>query len=63
MKTIKRYMALALVLVMIGAGFTLLAMDYETLISSWVALAAAFVFFAAGIALGYVFNKHDLLPE
>ena len=56
-------MALALVLVMIGAGFTLLAMDYETLISSWVALAAAFVFFAAGIALGYVFNKHDLLPE
>ena len=56
-------MALALVLAMIGAGFTLLAMDYETLTSSWVALAAAFVFFAAGIGLGYVFNKHDLLPE
>lgn len=63
MKTIKRYMALALVFAMIGAGFTLLAMDYETLTTSWVALAAAFVFFAAGIGLGYVFNRHNMLPE
>lgn len=63
MKTIKRYLALALVLALIGAGCILLTMDYETLTSAWVALAGAFVFFAAGIGLGYVFNNKGMLPE
>ena len=63
MRTIKRYMALCLVLVCIGAGGLLLMFDYGTTTAKCLAIAGAAVSFAAGLGLGYVFNRHNLLPE
>ena len=63
MKTTKKYMALCLVLVCIGTGGLLLMFDYGTTAAKCLAIAGAAVSFAAGIVLGYVFNRHNLLPE
>lgn len=56
-------MALCLVLVCIGTGGLLLMFDYGTTTAKCLAIAGAAVSFAAGIVLGYVFNRHNLLPE
>lgn len=56
-------MALCLVLVCIGTGGLLLMFDYGTTTAKCLAIAGATVSFAAGIVLGYVFNRHNLLPE
>jgi len=63
MRTIKRYMALCLVLVCIGAGGLLLMLDYDTTTMKWLAIIGAAISFAAGICLGKVFDRHNLLPE
>ena len=63
MTTIKKYMALCLVLVCICTGGLLLMFDYGTKTAKCLAIAGAAVSFAAGIVLGYVFNRHNLLPE
>jgi cell division protein FtsW (lipid II flippase) len=63
MKSIKRFAALAIVLVCIGAASLLLMFDYDTTTTKLAALTSSVVFFAAGIGLGYLFNRHNLLPE
>lgn len=63
MKTIKRYAPLVIVLACIGIGSLLLMFDYVTTTAKCLAIAGAAVSFAAGIVLGYVFNRHNLLPE
>ena len=63
MRTIKRYLALCLVLAFIGAGGLLLMFDYGTTATKWAALIGAAISFATGIYLGKVFNRHNLLPE
>jgi len=63
MKTTKKYMALFIVLACIGTGGLLLMFDYGTTTAKCLAIAGAAVSFAAGIVLGYVFNRHNLLPE
>ena len=63
MKTIKRYMALCLVFVCIGAGGLLLMFDYDTTAAKWLAIIGAAVSFSAGLAIAHVFNRHNMLPE
>ena len=63
MKTIKRYMALCLVFVFIGAGGILLALDYDTIKTTWQGLLGAFACFGAGLYLGHVFDRKNMLPE
>ena len=63
MKTIKRYMALCLVFVCIGAGCLLLMFDYDTTAMKWLAIIGAAISFAAGLVLGHVFDNKNLLPE
>jgi len=56
-------MALCLVFVCIGAGGLLLMLDYDTTTMKWLAIIGAAISFAAGIYLGKVFDRHNLLPE
>ena len=63
MKTIKRYMALAIVFLLIVAGVLLLMLDYDTTTMKWLTIIGAAISFAAGICLGKVFDRHNLLPE
>lgn len=63
MKQAKKYMALCLVLALICTGGLLLMFDYDTTASKWLAIAGSAVLFAAGLYLGHVFNRHNLLPE
>ena len=63
MKGIKRYGALAIVLACIGIGALLLMFDYDTATTKWAALISSLMFFGAGIGIGYLFNRKNLLPE
>ena len=63
MKSIKQFAALAVVLTCIGVASLLLMFDYDTATTKWVALTSSVVFFGAGIGLGYLFNRKNLLPE
>ena len=63
MRTIKRYLALCLVLAFIGAGGLLLMFDYDSTTMKWLAIIGSAISFAAGLYLGKVFNRHNLLPE
>ena len=63
MKTTKKYMALFIVLACIGVASMLLMFDYDTATTKWAALTGSVVFFGAGIGLGYLFNRKNLLPE
>ena len=63
MRAIKRYGALAIVLVCIGAGSLLLMFDYDTATTKWAAIISAIMFFGAGLGLGHLFNRKNFLPE
>lgn len=63
MKTIKKYLALVLVLTCIGCGGILLSLDYSTLSHAWCGILGAVVYFTAGICLGYLFDKKEMLPK
>lgn len=63
MRAIKRYGALAIVLVCIGAGSLLLMFDYDTDTTKWAAIISAIMFFGSGLGLGYLFNRKNVLPE
>lgn len=63
MNQVKKYMALFLVLAFIMVGCLLLMFDYDSNTMKWAALIGSAVSFAIGIALGYVFNSKNLLPE
>ena len=47
----------------IGVASLLLMFDYDTATTKWAALTSSVVFFGAGIGLGYLFNRKNLLPE
>lgn len=63
MKTIKRYIALCVVLACCAAGALMLMFDYDTKTAKWVAITAAVVFFGLGLYLGHLFDRKNLLPE
>ena len=56
-------MALCLVLVCIGAGDLLLMFDYDTTTMKWLAIIGAAISFAAGLYLGFMLDRKNLLPE
>jgi hypothetical protein len=63
MKTIKQYAALSLVFLCIMAGGILLMLDYDTIKTAWQGLIGAFTCFGAGLYLGHVFDRKNMLPE
>jgi len=63
MKRTKQFLALCLVLALIGIGGILLMLDYDTNAAKWVAIIAAVISFAAGLSIGYVLDRKHLLPE
>ena len=63
MKSIKKYMALALVFVIIALGCIMLMLDYDTIFKACMGLLAAFVLFASGIAVGVYFERKNMLPQ
>ena len=63
MKQFKQYVYLFIVLALIGAGLMLLIVDSENVEASWKAIGAALVCFAAGLYLGFMFDRKNLLPE
>lgn len=63
MKTIKRYAPLIIVLACIGIGSLLLMFDYDTATTKWAAIISSAMFFGAGVGLGHLFNRKNLLPE
>lgn len=63
MKSIKKYMALALVFVIIALGCIMLMLDYDTIFKAWMGLLAAFVLFASGFAVGIYFERKNMLPQ
>jgi len=63
MRAIKRYAALCLVLLLIGAGGLLLMFDYDSTTAKWAALIGALSCMMLGLYLGHVLNRKNLLPE
>ena len=63
MKTIMKYLAMVLVLALIGAGGLLLMFDYESTATKWAALIGALSCMMLGLYLGHVLNRKNLLPE
>jgi len=63
MKAIKRYLALAIVFLFIGAGCILLMLDFPTLKATWWSVIGAFLCIGAGVALAHVFINKNMLPE
>lgn len=63
MRAIKRYSALCLVLLLIGAGGLLLMFDYDSTAMKWAALIGALSCMMLGLYLGHVLNRKNLLPE
>jgi len=63
MKTIKKHLALAIVMALIMAGALLLMFDYETTAAKWMALIGAGASFASGLYIARVFNRKKMLPE
>jgi hypothetical protein len=51
------------VLVLIGAGCIMMMLDYETIEAAWLGLFGAVSFFAAGLWLGFMLDKKNLLPQ
>jgi hypothetical protein len=56
-------MALCLVFLPIVAGCILLTIDCETVKTSCLTIAGAFVCVGIGLALGHVLDRKNLLPE
>ena len=63
MKTTKKYMALFIVLACIGVASLLLMFDYDTATTKWAAIISSAMFFGAGVGLGHLFNRKNLLHE
>lgn len=63
MKAIKRYMALAIVFVLVAAGCILLMLDFPTVEATWLSVAGSFLCIGAGVALAHVFIDKNMLPE
>jgi hypothetical protein len=63
MKAIKRYMALAAVLLFIMAGCILLMIDCDTVRATWMNVGGAFICIGIGLVLTHVFKNKNLLPE
>lgn len=67
MRTIKRYMALAVVLAIIDVGGLTLALTpeyhHDHALETWGGLGLSALFFALGLWLGHTLDKKNLLPE
>jgi membrane-bound ClpP family serine protease len=61
--TIKKYAGLCLCLALIAVGSILLMLDYKTMRSAWLGLFGAVAFFSAGLWLGHVLDRKNLLPD
>lgn len=63
MRAIKRYMALAIVFLFIGAGCILLMLDFPTIKATWWSVIGAFLCIGAGLVLGHIFSRNKLIAE
>ena len=63
MRTIKQYVNLCIVFVLIVAGVLFLIVDCDTIKAAWLTLGASLVCFGAAIVLAHVFHRNNLLPE
>lgn len=63
MKTVKRYMALAIVFLPIVAGVLLLIVDFDTVKATWLSIGGAIICIGAGLVLGHFFDNKHMLPE
>lgn len=63
MKTIKKHLAVGIIMALVMAGCLLLAFDYEDLKTAWTAVISAIVLLALAIFLTFYFDKKNMLPE
>lgn len=57
-----KWLNLSIVLTLVAAGGLMLALD-TSVIPMWMSLGGAFVGFASGIGLGYLFDRKNMLPQ
>jgi len=63
MRTIKKYIALIVVFAFIGAGFILLATDYETTASAAKGLLASLACFSMAVLVLFFANVKNLIEQ